>query len=148
VGLTGAWYWDDQDGGDGGEGVVIEDPDEDGWSMIFWELTGIENRFHNGAEGIADVMPVTPKPKPAVPTPTPAAPKAAADNLPPKQLTLEQCRHLYLNGPEKEHKKLGDYKEGEVIQVLQEYENPRGTRCYKTNTATQGPGGHDVGGPN
>ena len=88
------WYWDDQDGGEqvGGEGVVLEEPDEDGWSRIFWEATGIDNSFNNGADGMEDVEPATPKPKPT--TTTTAAPNSAAKPLGPKQLTIEQCRAM------------------------------------------------------
>ena len=49
------WECGDQDGGVGGEGVVVAVDNEDDWSKIRWDFNGQTNSYYNGKDGHLDV---------------------------------------------------------------------------------------------
>ena len=41
------WEWNDQDGGEGCKGIVLSDPDSQGWVKVVWSEQG-ENNYRWG----------------------------------------------------------------------------------------------------
>ncbi|GMS95260.1 hypothetical protein PENTCL1PPCAC_17435, partial [Pristionchus entomophagus] len=72
------WQWNDQDGGDGGEGTVMGPP-EAGWIDIHWMNNGYTNSYRWGADGKFDLSAMDASNPPVPPPSTDSSPFA---NLP------------------------------------------------------------------
>eukprot|EP00756_Hemistasia_phaeocysticola_P052243 Hpha_TRINITY_DN27455_c0_g1::TRINITY_DN27455_c0_g1_i1::g.193975::m.193975 len=71
------WDWEDQDGGDGCLGTVL-DISPDGWAGVQWD-SGVKDGYRMGAEGKFDLLVVEPPPEP----------ESSATDVPPKRRRLD-----------------------------------------------------------
>ncbi len=75
------WKWEDQDGGPGKQGTVIESADGGGWVRVRWDTGQVNGYRWNGEGGPCDLVLLS-SPGGAVPAPATGRPGAAAGERP------------------------------------------------------------------